>query len=105
MNSRVEQTAETIKARLQIGSRLEVAISILKENGFTCQMLNERPEEHSQPSLLCQKRVVEKRWWGMADYHHVRVLVAVNTSNIITSADVAIIWGGLRGLRGEVTQI
>jgi hypothetical protein len=105
MSNRVKQVAETIKARLQIGSPLEVAMSVLNEERFTCEVVNERLEENIQCSMLCQKTVVEKRWWGYAEFHHVRVIVTADASQSVTSAHVSIIWGGMRGHRGEVSQI
>lgn len=105
MSNRVKKVAEAIKARLQIGSSLESAMAVLNENGFNCEVVKERPEGHIQLSLLCQKTVVEKRWWGYTEYHHVRVIVAANDSKSIASTHVTIIWGGMRGHSGEVTQI
>ncbi|MCU6453984.1 hypothetical protein LPN01_07835 [Sphingomonas sp. A2-49] len=98
MNRPVEREAGAIKARLHIGERLEVAMSILMQNGFACEVLDKKIADPRQLSLLCRKMFVDNRWWGLTEYHDIRVLVDVNAKNIVTSVDVSIIWGGLRGL-------
>lgn len=99
MNSAVEQVAEDAKLQLQIGNSLAATISLLKKNGFSCQPLADRTKELGQPSFLCGKMVEEKRWLGIiTDYNHVRVVIDDDGDGNVATADVEVIWGGLRGL-------
>ena len=98
MSDKVEQAAEATKERLQIGTPLELAMSSLIKDGFSCQPLTDRAKERGQPSFFCGKRIVEKRWWGLTEYHQILVHIDVDNANKIASANVQISWGGLRGL-------
>jgi len=98
MSSGVEQAAEVTKAQLHVGTSIALAMLFLKQEGFSCEPLPDRLENGSQSSLLCQKRIVEKRWWGLKEYHNLVVVIHADDTNRITSVDTRINWGGLRGL-------
>jgi len=73
-------------------------MSYLKKDGFSCEPLRTRLEKGGQASLHCSKQIAEKKWWGLTEYHYINAVIDADDSNKITSVDVRISWGGLRGL-------
>lgn len=95
MSSAVEQAAEKAKSQIAIGSPSAAAMSLLRENGFSCQPIADRTQELDRPSFLCGKMVEQKRWLGlMTDYHHVQIVINDDGRGNVATANVKVVWVG-----------
>lgn len=90
MTVQARVTAQAIRDEIVLGEQIQVARDRLTSSGFVSEQIGDPAVENA---LVLRKQVLEKRWWGGVDAHHVVVSLEAEGGRV-TAVSVALSLGG-----------